>query len=166
MTLWAASFKTSSDTPCEQIKSGTLILKKNHNDRIENFCACDYLTLKVKKIAFSKLPPCLFRSDLRSLHFDGAVLDEFPEDILNVPELESLTIKNAELDGLPEELSKLRSLRYLDIRGTSVKALPDGLDHLKRIDMRNIDIDSERQKAIRHQYPETRIFFSSPCNCN
>jgi len=164
MIFWVENFKTSPD--CDLVKNETLLIKKNHLNESEDFCRCEFSELKVKKIDLSDLPPCVFKDDLKSIHIENVGLNGFPKEVLNMPQLESLTIKYANLETLPCGLSKLRSLKNLDLRGTLVMDLPDGLDHVKRIDMRNIDMDSERQQSLRDRYPKAKIFFSPPCNCN
>lgn len=80
--------------------------------------------------------------------------------------IEKLSLEHTHLSQLPKEIAQLSFLKELDLKGTSITSLPDGLGHLEKIDLRFIEISKAQQKVIRKQYPELKIYFSSPCNCD
>ncbi len=100
------------------------------------------------------------------MHIEQLDLAVFPKGILEIEGLQELSLKHTGLAFLPEETSQLKSLKTLDLRGTNISSLPEGLEHLEIIDLRLTDINKADQDAIRNQYPQTKIFFSSPCNCH
>lgn len=113
------------------------------------------------------LPDCFSQLDsLKSLSFTKSEMPRIPEVVFDVPNLRRLDLTFTPLYILSAEIAGMKALRTLNLSGTFIQTLPDGLDHLESIDMRNIELNRETQKAIRAQYPDIDIYFSSPCKCN
>jgi Leucine-rich repeat (LRR) protein len=152
--------------PCSGIKNGFLSVKGDEVIGLRDYCDCSFESLAIKKAIFTDLPECFADKTMNSLHIERLDLAVFPKGILKLKGLKELSFKHTGLSFLPNEISQLKSLRSLDLRGTNINALPEGLDHLKRIDFRMTELNRADQKAIRTQYPQLKIYFSSPCNCN
>jgi Leucine-rich repeat (LRR) protein len=156
----------SVSDPCKSISKGKLILKKKHAVPLLDYCECEFHELVVKNIKFSSLPKCLFKGGLKKLSLENTGLVKFPGELLKLLHLESLSLKSNSISTIPSELSRLTELKRLDLRQSSITSLPQSLGHVERIDLRNMDFSRGEQNAIREQYPNVKIFFSSPCNCN
>ncbi|MCZ4408041.1 hypothetical protein O3Q51_04435 [Cryomorphaceae bacterium 1068] len=140
-------------------------MKGQQAAELDHFCDCSFEKLQIKRASLVNLPACVRSMDLTSLKIENAPLVKLPDGILSLKRLEELSFKHTALPFLPEEINQLKSLRRLDLRGTEINSLPEGLDHLEKIDLRFTKINKSDQKAIRNQYPQVKIFFSSPCNC-
>jgi len=156
----------SFQSPCSGVKNGVLTLKGEEVGQLEAYCDCSLERLELKKALFIDFPACFENREVSSLSVENIDLAGFPRGILKLRDLQELSFKNTGLSFLPKGIARLRSLRTLDLRGTDINALPEGLDHLEKIDLRLTEINKSDQEAIRAQYPQTKIFFSSPCNCN
>ena len=122
--------------------------------------------ISFKNCEINTLPECLLEiTNLESLDLSKTHIDRFPEDILSMTKLKSLDLSFTPIYFLPPTLSELKNLETLNLRGTEISVLPPGLDHLKKIDMRMIEMSRKEQEDLRAQYPEVKIYFSSPCNC-
>lgn len=165
--IWMMStLPTDLSSPCDKVRNGSLTLKAEKILDLSNFCECTISQLKIKSGIFSDLPPCFEGKRIESLHLEKIRPATFPEGILKLKGLKELSFKQTDLVFLPNELSQLSSLKILDLRGTSISSLPEGLDHLHKIDLRLTELNKAEQEAIRDQYPNIRIYFSSPCNCH
>lgn len=154
---------------CEEGKNGhTVKLKRGDEDKLMSICACDHLvTLVLIHLQTSTLPPCLSeKKNLRELRLIGPSWLVMPDMIADMKGLEILEVSESSLHIIPEWLAKMPNLHTIILQGTDVSTLPIGLDHLHKIDLRNIEINRNQQRAIRAQYPKVKIFFSSPCHCN
>lgn len=165
-TIFLTTTSFTSVSPCSDIKNGLLFLNGKEAAGLEKYCECSFEKLQLKKSAFIDLPRCMAKEELISLKIEHVALVVFPEGILKLKSLEELSLKHTGLSFLPKEISQLKSLRTLDLRGTNISSLPEGLKHLEKIDLRLTDINKADQEVIRNQYPQTKIFFSSPCNCH
>lgn len=165
LTIFLTTTSFTRVSPCTGIKNGLLFLKGQEAAELDHFCDCSFEKLRIKSASLVNLPACLRSRELTSLKIENATLVKVPEGILSLEGLKELSFKHTGLPFLPEEINQLRSLRRLDLRGTEINFLPEGLDHLEKIDLRFTKINKLDQKAIRDQYPQVKIFFSSPCNC-
>jgi len=152
--------------PCERIKNGTLKLKGEDASDLSDFCDCNFDELKVKNAILFDFPKCFAGKKINSLVLENIQPATFPNGITKLEEVKLLSFKNTALTFLPNEVAELQSLRELDLRGTQISRLPEGLDHLVKIDLRLTELNKAEQEAIRDQYPNIKIYFSSPCNCN
>ncbi|MEM9053485.1 MAG: hypothetical protein AAGC47_15630 [Bacteroidota bacterium] len=155
-----------STEPCDEIRKNSLKLSSAEAaNSLEKYCGCTVNSLEFKKVLFSEIPNCLQES-ITKLKVEQVELSTFPDEILELKNLEELSLRHTNISFLPGALAELSVMKVLDLRGTSIVSLPDGLDHLERIDLRLTDINREDQNQIRSKYPEVKIFFSSPCNCD
>lgn len=146
-----------------KVVKGKITIK---NEQVGSLCPCEFERLKVKNRDNFELTECLQAKPLVVLSIVKTPLDHFPEGITAIKSLKKISLKFTGIAALPDDIANLQSLEELDLRGTEVKTLPSGLRHLKKIDLRMVDLSKNQQQALREQYPEIKIFFSSPCNCN
>ena len=155
-----------AQNPCEQINKGTLKLKGKEASDLSFYCECNFDELKVRNAILSELPSCFEGKKINSLVLENIHPGTFPKGISELEDLKLLSFKSTELAFLPNEVAELPSLRELDLRGTKISYLPEGLDHLVKIDLRLTELNKAEQESIRDQYPDIKIYFSSPCNCH
>jgi adenylate cyclase len=166
--IWTATTSRidPNQNPCTKVKNNTLKLKGEDIFDLSDYCDCTFDELKIKNAIISELPKCFEEKEINSLVLENIQPTTFPKGISELTSLTLLSFKNTELAFLPNEIAELKSLRELDLRGTRISHLPEGLDHLKKIDLRLTELNKAEQEAIRSQYPNTKIYFSSPCNCH
>lgn len=152
--------------PCSEVRNGLLSLKGEKVKSLSDYCHCSIDRLEIRRAAFTHIPECFTDRPVSKLRIEHVDMTIFPEGLLELRSLEELSLKHSAISSLPEELGQLDALRRLDLRGTNISTLPKGLNHLKKIDLRLTEIKKSDQEAMRLQYPKTKIFFSSPCNCN
>lgn len=158
-----------SSNPCQAIiKKGVLTLKRVEEFEKIQWCECaDFTKVVFKKIHVSSIPLCLSANEnITSLSFSKTQIQRLPQGIENLTNLESLNLSFTKMVFLSEEIQKLTHLKFLNLRGTEITVLPPGLEHLETIDMRMIEMTGAEQELLRNQYPEVKIYFSSPCNCD
>jgi Leucine-rich repeat (LRR) protein len=156
-------------SPCGQLSDeGVLKLKPKDWERTSELCDCSGLiALSLRKSPLLKLPPCIVDlQQMRSLDLSKSAMATFPIELTQLYGLEEISIANTTIAFLPDEVADLPNLRVLDLRGTGIEDLPYGLDHLERIDMRLIMLSKAEQDELRARFPNTQIFFSSPCHCH
>ena len=163
--LAISTLSTSAQNPecLFEVVSGKITIKK---ERVGSLCPCVFERLKVKNIDNFEWPECLQAKPLVEISIVKTPMDHLPEGITTIKSLKKLSLKFTGISALPDDIANLQSLEELDLRGTEVKTLPSGLGHLKKIDLRMVDLNKNQQASLREQYPRTKIFFSSPCNCN
>jgi len=104
--------------------------------------------LNVSKNEITNLPSCIGTlTNLTELVANQNDINKLPPEIGNLINLELLDLWSTEIDVFPEEISKLK-------------------DSLKRLDLRVVLINEDKQKAIVELLPNTNIYFSKSCNCH
>jgi Leucine-rich repeat (LRR) protein len=78
-------------------------------------------------------PDSIFRMDLR-----GQGLTEFPQEILQMKNLNELWLSKNKLQELPKEIAQLANLQMLDLSNNRLERLPDGLEDLKNLKKINL----------------------------
>lgn len=150
--------------------------------------------LNLRKQKLKKVPSEIFKlKNLQELNISKNKLTEIPAGIENLPNLELLDASANELESLPAEIGQCTSLKrmilnrnniqelpstignlsaleYLDLWSNSIIEFPEAINKLsetlKVLDLRVINMNDERQEAIRALLPKTTIHFSRSCNCN
>ncbi len=172
LLIWILSaspvFAGYNGNPCERVKDdGSLKVKTADLSGLSELCLCaEVKHLDFVKTSVVRLPDCFGKlADLRSATFRKSALNRMPDDLYDMTALVELDLSFTALNILPRGILTLPNLKILNLRGTAITSLPDGLEHLEKIDMRMIEMNRNQQEAIRDQYPDLKIFFSSPCNC-
>jgi Leucine-rich repeat (LRR) protein len=149
------------------------------------------LTLRKKK--YKSFPPEIFKlKNLQYLDLSKNVIKELPDSIVNMTALQYLIVSKTGLERLPVNFGKMKSLRYLNLNQNEIERLPysfgelenleyadlwsnnleyfpesmKDLKKLRKMDLRNILIPAEHQENLQKALPNTKIYFSPPCNCS
>lgn len=166
--LWISFALPANQRVCDLIdKNGVLHMKNVDINSVNAICDCESVkSLSFKKGNYVALPDCASANVvIESISFSKTKIQRLPTGLENFENLRHLDLSFTEIVFLPDEIANLYALRTLNLRGTKIVSLPDGLENLEMIDMRMIDLNREAQEAIRAQYPEVKIYFSSPCKC-
>ncbi|NEN23026.1 hypothetical protein G3O08_05870 [Cryomorpha ignava] len=174
--LWTSFTIPVNQSICERIdKNGKLQIKNTDLNNLGAICSCENIrSLSFKKCNFVALPECVSTTKecectanggVESISFSKANIQRLPEGLENFNNLQNLDLSFTDIVFLPEDLYQFYELKTLNLRGTGIVSLPDGLENLEMIDMRMIDLSRDDQEAIYAQYPEVKIYFSSPCQC-
>lgn len=156
------------ESVCERVSTkGFIHIRTSDLSHIQEICRCTGLRqISFKNCEINALPECVSEIiHLESLDLSKTHIERFPEEILDLSKLKTLNLAFTPMYFLPPTLSELKNMETLNLRGTEISVLPPGLDHLKKIDMRMIEMSRKEQEDLRAQYPEVKIYFSSPCNC-
>lgn len=169
LIIWGNALYGQADAyPCREIsRKGSLHLKTFETSTIQELYLCTALTeLSFRKSDIQEVPEFVWSLlQLESLNLSKTQIQRFPEGIGALENLKKLDLSFTNIYYLPPALAELEHLETLILRGTHINSLPSGLDRLQKIDMRMIDLSRDEQKSIRQKYPNVKIYFSSPCNC-
>lgn len=70
---------------------------------------------------------------LKVLYLNGAPLETFPDEIVNLFNLRYLNLRNTSIKEIPNSIGNLRNLQTLDLKHTYVSELPRGILKLRNI---------------------------------
>ena len=90
-----------------------------------------------------------------------------PDEICLLKNLIVLQISENGLLEIPVGINNLSKLEFLDLWSNNLTLLPptiEDLKNLKVLDMRMTPTKIDAQDAIREILPNTKIYFSAPCN--
>ncbi len=150
--------------------------------------------ISLKKQKLKEFPPQLFRlTNLKDLDLSSNKIREIPKEISLLAHLEVFNASNNYINQLPQEMGDLIYLRRLDLSRNDLEILPSSIGallHLQElilwstyvtefpeemknlqntllyVDMRAIQMNPKKQKALRNLLPHTRIQMDRACNCN
>ena len=166
--LWTSFTIPANQSICDRIdKNGKIQIVDADLNNLNSICSCENIkSLSFKNCSFVALPVCLSANGaIESISFSKTNIQRLPEGLKDFANLQNLDLSFTNIVYLPEDFYQLYALKTLNLRGTAIASLPDGLENLEMIDMRMIDLSRDEQEAIKAQYPEVKIFFSSPCQC-
>jgi Leucine-rich repeat (LRR) protein len=91
--------------------------------------------------------------------------------LIELPNLKELNLYHNEIEYLPNEIKEFCCLEKLDLGDNYLTKLNQsitGLNNtLKVLNLRLNMIPLKHQKEVRERYlPNTKIYFSTPCNCD
>lgn len=127
--------------------------------------------LNLSKNKITQLPAAIENlSNLEYLDVSVNELTSIPNEIGQCLYLKRLILNRNLIEELPSTIGKLKSLEYIDLWSNSIIEFPEAINQLsetlKEVDLRVINMNDERQEAIRALLPKTTIHFSRSCNCN
>lgn len=166
--LWTSFAIPAKQSICDRVdKNGKLQIIDADLNNLGSICNCDNIrSLSFKKCSYVALPVCRLANDgIESISFSKTNIQRLPDGLQNFVNLQDLDLSFTNIVFLPDDFYQFYALKTLNLRGTAIVSLPDGLENLEMIDMRMIDLSRDEQDAIYAQYPEVKIFFSSPCQC-
>lgn len=95
-------------------------------------------------------------------------LENLPKNFGDLENLKYVYLNQNELTILPYSFGRLEKLEHADLWDNNMDEFPASmkeLKNLKTLDLRNIIISKTKQEALQQQIPNTKIYFSAPCNC-
>ncbi len=109
-------------------------------------------------------------TNLQKLNVSKNKITEFPATLGNLTNLVELIANRNEIYKLPPEIGNLINLEFLDLWSNEIDVFPEEISKLentlKKLDLRVILINDEKQKVIADLLPNTNIHFSKSCNCH
>lgn len=106
---------------------------------------------------------------LRVLDVSRNKLVRVPEEIGQLTQLEKLIINRNKIEELPESIGNLKKLELIDAWNTTLYVLPSSITELKKtlktIDLRQIPLRETELEAMEKMLPNTKILFTSVCEC-
>ncbi|MFZ4401497.1 MAG: leucine-rich repeat domain-containing protein [Bacteroidales bacterium] len=155
----------------EKVYRLDLSKQKLHNIPKEVFSLYNLQELNLAKNKLAYIPQEISNlTNLQKLNVSKNDLTELPSSIGILTNLTELIANQNDIYKLPAEIGNLINLENLDLWSTSVDVFPDEIsklkDTLKKLDLRVVLINEDRQKAIVDLLPNTFIYFSKSCNCH
>ena len=138
---------------------------------LEIFKLTNLQELDLSKNKISEIPAGIENlTNLTILDISANNLSTLPPEIGQCIYLKRLILNRNNILELPSTMSNLSHLIYLDMWSNMIIEFPQSFDKLaetlKELDLRVINMNDERQEAIRTLLPKTIIHFSRSCNCN
>ena len=125
--------------------------------------------LKLGKNKISSVPEGISKLIfLQELDLGKNKLDAFPGGIVELVNLKQLVLNQNYIQGIPYMIKKLQKLEYLDMWSNNLNSFPESLNELKKLkefDLRVIQFTKDEKDRITTLLPDTKIHFSSSCNC-
>ena len=134
--------------------------------RLTNLQELDISKNKIKELPsyIENLP------NLQYLDASSNYLSTLPSEIGKCTNLKRLILNRNYIENLPPSMGYLVNLSYLDLWSNSIIEFPESMsllaETLRELDLRVINMNEERQEAIKALLPNTKIHFSRTCNCN
>jgi len=125
--------------------------------------------LKLEKNKISSIPSGISKLiHLQELDLGKNRLEEFPGDVVELINLKRLVLNQNYIEGIPYMIKNLEKLEYLDMWSNNLATFPESLGELKNLkefDLRVIQFTVEEKERITKLLPNTKVHFSSSCNC-
>jgi Leucine-rich repeat (LRR) protein len=105
---------------------------------------------------------------LQELDLGKNKLDAFPIGIVELTNIKKLVLNQNYIEGIPYMIKNLQKLEYLDMWSNNLNSFPESLNELKKLkefDLRVIQFTKGEKDRIITLLPDTKIHFSSSCNC-
>ena len=124
--------------------------------------------LNLKKNKLDSIPSWIGElQNLRVLVLNKNDIIYLPDEICLLKNLIVLQISENGLLEIPVGINNLSKLEFLDLWSNNLTSLPPTIEDLKNLtvlDMRMTPTKIDAQDAIREILPNTKIYFSAPCN--
>lgn len=160
--------KIAMENP-DAVESISLVGMKLRKIPAEVFQFKNLRFLDLRRNRITKIPDEIKNlTKLEELDLTGNKLEDFPEALTTLPRLLILRLRKNKLYSLPKSIGNLNKLEQLDLNGNPIWMLPDEMAKcmgLRTMDLRNTDIDGERNAGIQEMLPTTQIYFQNSCNC-
>lgn len=131
-------FQSTLSSLCDSVNSGNLTSRyKSEYSPIVESVEQPYLHLQNKNL--SELPSDINTLKIKEVILTGNRFTEFPEEVLNMPQLEELLIGHNPIRKLPDDLTKLSNLKRLSINKTLIKEFPKDLSPLASLETIGLD---------------------------
>lgn len=107
-----------------------------------------------------------YLGQLEKVFLSGNNLTELPDFIGNWTELKELHLSNNRLTEIPWAVAELKKLERLDLSGNPVQYLPRGLkklSNLKELCLEFTPLSADQVEDLRNALPETVIYYAPSC---
>lgn len=125
--------------------------------------------LKMGKNKISSVPEGISQLlFLQELDLGKNKLDAFPGGLVELVHLKKLVLNQNYIKVIPYMIKNLQQLEYLDMWSNNLNSFPESLNELKKLqefDLRVIQFTKAEKERITTLLPDTKIHFSSSCNC-
>ncbi|MCC9167684.1 leucine-rich repeat domain-containing protein [Pontibacter harenae] len=123
---------------CDSINQGKLVSAYDSEySPIVNEVETPYLHLQNRGL--SKLPKDINTLQIKEIILTGNNFTEFPNEVLDMPQLEELLIGHNPVSKLPDNLESLKNLKRLSINATLIKRFPSDLSVLENLETIGLD---------------------------
>lgn len=144
----SSNFQELLSNLCDSINSGELLTAYvTEYSPIVNEVETPYLHLQNKGL--SKLPKNINTLRVKEIILTGNNFSEFPDEVLNMPQLEELLIGHNPISKLPDNLEGLKNLKRLSLNATLIREFSQDLSALENLE--SIGINHNGFKKV----PET-----------
>lgn len=165
------SFEQTDTVPCENVYRLRFKRKlpNNFSQKILNYPNLQQLILS--GVHLKEIPVQIFElQNLTCLDLSNNRLQNLPTEIGKLTQLQQLIINRNDISELPKEIKNLTNLIYLDMWSTLIIELPQEIsaldNNLKTIDLRVVNMNDNRKKAMQELLPHVKFLFSPSCDCN
>lgn len=133
-----SNFQELLSNLCDSVNQGKLVTAYfSENSPIVKEVETPYLHLQNQGL--SKLPQNINTLQVKEIILTGNNFTEFPEEVLNMPQLEELLIDHNPVSKLPDNLESLKNLKRLSINATQIKEFPPDLSALESLETIGLD---------------------------
>lgn len=107
---------------------------------------------------------------LQRLDVSNNQLVRLPASLCYLSNLKELIISRNHIEELPTDIGKLLNLEYIDAWDNPLYSLPESISQLqfslKELDLRQIELRDEELETMEKQLPNTKIQYTSTCDCH
>jgi Leucine-rich repeat (LRR) protein len=145
--------------------------QKLHTLPKELFSLYNLQELNLSKNKLLQIPPEIANlTNLQVLNVSKNNLTEIPAAIGGLTNIVQLIANQNEIYKLAPEIGNLINMEMLDLWSNDIDVFPVEISNLKnslkKIDLRVVLINEDKQRAIADLLPNTNIYFSKSCNCH
>jgi Leucine-rich repeat (LRR) protein len=141
----SSNFQQVLSSLCDSINQGNVVTAyESEYSPIVNEVETPYLHLQDRGL--SKLPKNINTLQIKEIILTGNNFTEFPEEVLNMPQLEELLIGHNPVSKLPDNLDGLKNLKRLSINATLIKEFPSDLSAF--VNLESIGLDHNEFKKV------------------
>jgi len=109
-------------------------------------------------------------TNLQVLNVSANNIDTIPPEIGKLIHIKKLILNQNIIAHLPSTIGNLTQMTFLDMWGNEIQEFPKEITKLKNtlkvVDLRVISIKEDKQEDMVIQLPNTKIYFSTGCNCD
>lgn len=131
----------------------------NLQELVVSKCRLSVVNARISEFAF-----------LQRLDVSNNQLVRLPENLCLLSNLKELIISRNHIEELPNDIGNLLNLEYIDAWDNPLYSLPESISllqfSLKELDLRQIELRDEELETMEKQLPNTKIQYTSTCDCH
>ena len=123
--------------------------------------------LYIYNTPITQMPYMAHLRSLRELYFFSNQLEDFPEGLYGIIQLEKISLANNKLIEVPESLGELENLEWLDLSANQITTLPTSITNLKKLKKLNLDgnpLNPELAVAYEHGLDSVMEYLTAVSN--